>query len=235
MKKIKQVPNFIIKVSFHLSVWLIEQFHDMKAYEKQIDNLRHLEEGTLGREIADCLDRHNLKLVPRFESHDLKHSLLGYEMTPVDEIRMQSFMIGNGNISLPSVVIFLFGFILLPHKWYQLLKDFQLGLNSKPIKDWTIEKYAGKDIHQLRKYVFMTERKKIKIQPILHVIAYIGSLVAMIFGGLGMLFCLPFLFSSVLEDLVGAGFPFVGGAILFIGGLISLSIVNKNYKTSYNA
>ena len=54
-----------------------------------------------------------------------------------------------------------------------------------------------------------------------------GSITAMAAGGLGMLYCLPFLFSSVMEDLVGAGFPFVGGAILFIGGLISLSISSK--------
>jgi hypothetical protein len=31
----------------------------------------------------------------------------------------------------------------------------------------------------------------------------------------------------VLEDIVGAGFPFVGGAILFAAGLVSFSINNK--------
>lgn len=232
MKKIKLMPEFIIKISFHLSVWLIEQFHDMKLYNEQIDNLRKLSKGTLGREIADCLDKHNLNLVPGYESHDLKHSLLNYKMTPVGEIRLQSFMLENGNISLPSIAIFTFGFILLPHKWVQLAKDFHLGLNSKSIKDWTIEKYANKNIEDLRTQVIMTDHKKIKTASLIQKIAYIGSLSAMIFGGLGMVYCLPFLFSSVLEDLVGAGFPFIGGSILFIGGLISLSIINKKENTT---
>ncbi|MCR9155495.1 MAG: hypothetical protein NXI09_15430 [Bacteroidetes bacterium] len=53
------------------------------------------------------------------------------------------------------------------------------------------------------------------------------SLLAMAAGLFGMIFCFPFLWSALLEDLVGAGFPFVGGAILFGCGLISLTMNNK--------
>ena len=53
------------------------------------------------------------------------------------------------------------------------------------------------------------------------------SFSAMIAGLAGMGYCLPYLFSPLLEDLVGAGFPFVGGAIIFASGVISLSIQNK--------
>ena len=53
------------------------------------------------------------------------------------------------------------------------------------------------------------------------------SLLTMAAGLFGMVFCFPFLWSALLEDLVGAGFPFVGGAILFGCGLISLTMNNK--------
>ncbi|MEQ8477285.1 hypothetical protein [Fulvivirga sp.] len=234
MKILNKFSELIIKKSFHFSVWLIEQFHSMKVYDEQLEKLRALPNGTLGREIANCLDSHKLNLVPGYESHDLKHSLLNYKMTPVDEIRMQSFMIGNGNISLPSIAIFTFGFILLPHKWIQLAKDFYLGLNSKSIKNWTIDAYADKDLESLRLEVMMTDKIEIRVQPLMQKVAYLGSLAAMILGGLGMIYCLPFLFSSLVEDLIGAGFPFVGGAILFIGGLISLSINSKKGRESYS-
>ena len=39
-----------------------------------------------------------------------------------------------------------------------------------------------------------------------------------------MLFCFPFLWSGRMEDLVGAGFPFVGGAVLFASGLVALAL-----------
>jgi hypothetical protein len=52
-------------------------------------------------------------------------------------------------------------------------------------------------------------------------------------GVFGMLFCLPFLFSSNMADLVGAGFPFVGGATLVVGGLSTLSnLTQKNNKSN---
>jgi len=62
------------------------------------------------------------------------------------------------------------------------------------------------------------------------VIKKIISVLAIItlFAGLfGMFFTLPFLWSAHMEDLVGAGFPFVGGAILFASGLLTLGIMYR--------
>ncbi|HZY81344.1 MAG TPA: hypothetical protein VFE50_17600 [Cyclobacteriaceae bacterium] len=211
--------ELVIHTSFRLSVWIISQFHNMNIYRAKVDKLRSLKPGTLGRDIAECLDKNKLRLVPGYESHDLKHVLLKYEMTPVDEIRMQAFMLGNGNITLPSIAIFLYGFILLPHKWSQFLKDFKLGLFSMPIRTWTIEEYAEASTEELRKQVVSTRQFDLGRR-----LVTMGSFAAVAAGLFGMIYCLPYLFSPVLEDLVGAGFPFVGGAILSAGGLVSLSL-----------
>lgn len=53
------------------------------------------------------------------------------------------------------------------------------------------------------------------------------AIIVMVSGALGMFFCFPFLWSNNMLDLVGAGFPFVGGAILLGSGLITLGIFNK--------
>ncbi len=53
------------------------------------------------------------------------------------------------------------------------------------------------------------------------------AVIAMLTGLFGMLFCLPFLWSARMEDLVGAGFPFVGGSILFGTGLLTLGLFNR--------
>lgn len=226
-----QLPETIIKASFHLSVWTIEQFHDMKVYEDKVDELRDLGEGTLGKDVAECLDQNNLRLVPGYESHDLKHVLLDYKMTPLDEIRMQAFMLGNGNISIPSIAIFIYGFILLPHKWNQFFKDFKLGLFSTSIKTWTMEQLADRQTKELREQVLNTKQEV----DLMKKLPAIGSYSAIIAGLFGMLYCLPYLFSPVLEDLVGAGFPFVAGAILFASGLISLSMQRNQKAAGHNS
>ena len=218
-----QIPEIIIKATFHFSVWTIEQCHDKKVYEGKVNKWRDLQEGTLGKGVADCLDSNHLRLVPGYESHDLKHVLLGYKMTPVDEIRMQAFMLGNGNISIPSIAIFLFGFILLPYMWKQFFKDFKLGYHSEPIRMWTMDQFADRPTKELRAMVINT-RQEVDLMKNL---TTIGSCSAILAGLFGMLYCLPYLFSPILEDLVGAGFPFVGGAILFASGLVSLSMQRK--------
>ncbi|MCB9232139.1 MAG: hypothetical protein H6581_10775 [Bacteroidia bacterium] len=54
-----------------------------------------------------------------------------------------------------------------------------------------------------------------------------ACLISMAAGLFGMLFCFVFLWSARMEDLVGAGFPFVAGSILFGCGLIGLAITAK--------
>lgn len=223
------VARTVIKKSFHLSVWTIEQFNDIAIYEQKSRQLQKLPDGTLGKDIANCLEQNNLRLVPNYESHDLKHVLLDFKMTPVGEIRMQAFMLGNGNYSGPSIAIFIFGALFLPDLWRTFYKDYKNGLNSKPIKTWTIEEYAHCQTSTLRQIVLnhsIREKREFDIKKLVK----FGAYTAIILGAFGMIFCLPFLFSSNMADLVGAGFPFVGGAIIASGGLIALSNLTKQSR-----
>lgn len=64
----------------------------------------------------------------------------------------------------------------------------------------------------------------------LKTIVLVGGFAAVIAGIGGMLFSLPFLFSANIQAIIGAGFPFVGGAVLAGFGLVSLAIVLRNTK-----
>jgi hypothetical protein len=229
MNIFQHIARTIIKKSFHLSVWTIEQFHDIALYEQKARQLEALPEGTLGNDIAKCLEKNGLRLVPKYESHDLKHVLLDFKMTPVDEIRMQAFMLGNGNYSIPSFAIFIFGALFLPDLWLTFYADFKNGRNSKPISTWTIEDYAHCQTSTLREIVFNYSPSSQKIFDMKSLTKF-GAYTAIVLGIFGMLFCLPYLFSSSLADLVGAGFPFLAGAIISSAGLITLSNLVKHER-----
>ncbi|MBN8684222.1 MAG: hypothetical protein J0L99_16365 [Chitinophagales bacterium] len=230
MNILQIIARTIIKKSFHLSVWTIEQFHDIAIYEQKARQLQELPDGTLGKDIAKCLEQNNLRLVPNYESHDLKHVLLDFKMTPVDEIRMQAFMLGNGNYSVPSIAIFIFGALFLPDLWITFYKDYKNGQNSKPIKTWTIEEYAHCQTSILRQIVLNYSKSQQTGFDMKQLVKF-GAYTAIMLGTFGMIFCLPFLFSSNMADLVGAGFPFVGGAIIASGGLITLSNLTRQINT----
>lgn len=230
MNILQKIARKIIKQSFDLSVSTIEFFSKMEPYEQKVSELRKLQDGTLGKEIAECLDKHNLTLVPKYESHDLKHVLLNYQMTAEDEIRMQAFMVGNGNYSIPSFAILIFGAILLPDLWRTFYSDFKKGKKSIEISEWTIEKYANRNLTELRAELLKPEFEYKTILNMKRVTKF-GAFASIIAGMFGMIFCLPFLFSSNIADLVGAGFPFVGGAILAVGGLLALSNLSRPNKS----
>lgn len=230
MNILQKIARKIIKQSFDLSVSTIEFFSKMEPYKQKVSELRKLENGTLGKEIAECLDNHNLTLVPKYESHDLKHVLLNYKMTAEDEIRMQAFMVGNGNYSIPSFAILIFGAILLPDLWLTFYSDFKKGKKSIGISEWTIEKYATRNLTELRAELLKSEFEQKTIFNMKRVTKF-GAFASITAGVFGMLFCLPFLFSSNMADLVGAGFPFVGGAILAVGGLLALSNLSRPNKS----
>ena len=151
-------------------------------------------------------------------------------MTAEDEIRMQAFMLGNGNYTIPCFAILGFGAILLPDLWSTFYQDYQKGRKSIPISSWKIEDYAKSNINELRLKLIKPETEKKSVMNLKSVTKF-GAFASIIAGIFGMLFCLPFLFSSNLADLVGAGFPFVGGAILMVGGLLALSNLSRPEKS----
>lgn len=220
-------PERIIRCVFFLAVWVIEWFYDMTPYHHRVEALRQLPVGTVGRELADCLLARKLTLVPGFESHDLKHVVLDYKLEPLGEIRLQAFMLGNGNWTLPSVTIFLFGFLLLPRQWRLFRQDFQAGQQCAPLATLEIADCQDYPLAEFRTRLFS---RYIEINPssmprtIHQRISYWGSYGLLAVGVAAMLFCYPFLWSANTADLIGAGFPFVAGAILVVGGLISLTL-----------
>ena len=111
--------------------------------------LRQLPPGTLGREIADTLDRHGLRLIPGYENHDLKHVLLGYAMTPEDELRLKACLFGNGDYS-PSGFGLLALALFTPELWPELVVHYRRGRRLPPITPWQLAHYAACDVEQLR-------------------------------------------------------------------------------------
>ncbi|QHS59355.1 hypothetical protein [Chitinophaga agri] len=124
------------------------------------------------------------------------------------------------------LAIVVFGALLLPDLWRTFYKDFQNGRQVKPISTWTIEEYAMCCTSTLWEVVFSYTPQRQELLDIRTETRF-GVYTAIAAGSFGMLFCLPFLFSSSMEDLVGAGFPFLAGVIMASAGLVALLTSRK--------
>lgn len=125
-------------------------------FKKKVKNvrlaLRNCPENSVGKSIVNMLNENNLDVIPFFENHDLKHLVLGYGMTSVEEIRMQAFLFGNGNRSF-SCILFLLSGILLPSAWNQFYLDYKKGKNSPDILNLRLEDCMNKSLSELKSII----------------------------------------------------------------------------------
>lgn len=87
----------------------------INSYKQQqslvdIEQLRTYPPGTFGRATAEALDKHSLKPftlgLRRVQLHDGLHALLGYGVDPIDEARVQAFLLGTQNrLKLVNMVL----------------------------------------------------------------------------------------------------------------------------------
>ncbi len=131
-------------------IWLLEKTNDTALLEAKMLHLRTLEQGTVGHEVAKMLDARNYRLIPKFENHDLKHIVLQYEMTMVDEIKMQAYLIGNGNYTLPCLLFLSLG-VFYPSTWKSLSKEFRLGRQMKSIHLLRLDDCKNECLIKIRK------------------------------------------------------------------------------------
>jgi hypothetical protein len=129
------------RTSFKLTgwtIWALEKLYDTSALEAKLNKLKTLEKGTVGREVAEMLDQKGYRLIPKFENHDLKHIVLDYEMTMQDEIKMQAYLVGNGNTSLPCLIFLSLG-LFYPSIWRELGAEFRQGRRTNSIHLLTLD------------------------------------------------------------------------------------------------
>jgi hypothetical protein len=154
MNLLNQFSHCIIKAWFDVIVYIHAKLHNLKPYQQKVMALHKMPNGSLGKEIALCLQQHQLCLIPGYESHDMKHVLLGYQMTGIDEIRMQAFMLGNGNRTFACYLFVAIGLPLMPQYWRQLIADFKKGKQCIPISHWQIEDYAMMPLRDLQAQLY---------------------------------------------------------------------------------
>lgn len=103
-----------------------------------------------GYKLGCYLSNRGLKYLPKYQQHDALHVLLGYDTTPLHEIRLQAFMVGNGACSFAGGVLYRIGLILLPENKELLRSDFERGVMATRI-DWlAIEREIAKPLSDIR-------------------------------------------------------------------------------------
>ena len=125
------------------------QFVFRSSMEKDTRDLQNAKKGTVGYTMYQLLRKHDLKVIPKFKNHDLKHLILGFGMSSIDEIRMQMYLLGNGNYSV-FCLLFVASGLLFPKEWKTFLEDYRKGKNAPSILNLSIYDCKTEQIELVR-------------------------------------------------------------------------------------
>lgn len=108
---------------------------ELPQFPYTMQQLETMPAGTLGNELAMFLRGHRLHLLKDYESHDLKHLLLGYGPDEKGEVCLQYFMLGNRQYSFPVLATVLVGAALLPEFYRSFINAYRRGRRTPPLAD----------------------------------------------------------------------------------------------------
>ncbi|WP_299254970.1 hypothetical protein [uncultured Aquimarina sp.] len=137
-KQSKARETFVENLKIFIAIKPLQYLFQSKSQVK-LHELRLLPEGTIGKDVFKMLNSRHLKIIPKFEEHDMKHIILGYSMSSIDEIRMQAYLFGNGNYNI-FCLLFLASGIMFPEYWNTFYKDYKKGKNAISMSNLTFEK-----------------------------------------------------------------------------------------------
>lgn len=115
-----------------------------------LQKLAAFPEGSLGRDLFLFLEKHDLQLLPHFETHDVKHVLLGYGIGGKDEGCMQFFYVGNRHYSPASLMTVAVSLLLMPEHIRDFIKAFRRGRSVPAIGKLPLETMLHEPTFSLR-------------------------------------------------------------------------------------
>ena len=133
---VKLRSNLLGFLTHNMALPILLIIRSPQKFQYTKEALHQLPEGTLGKELVAMLDMKNLKLLPYYAKHDIKHILLQYNTTDEGEVCLQCFMLGNKHLSFPVVATILFGMITMPEYWSKFRIAYRRGARCLPIKGW---------------------------------------------------------------------------------------------------
>ncbi len=126
----------LVFLTHHMALPMLRFIRRPEVFPYTRAELSALPAGTLGYDLVHFLHHRNLKLLPHYARHDIKHILLQYDTTDEGEVCLQCFMLGNGHISFPVAATVLYGFVTMPEYWKKFRMAYRRGKQSIPINNW---------------------------------------------------------------------------------------------------
>lgn len=119
--------KLLVLLTHTIALPILKIIRKKKVFPYSMEKLSALPYETVGNELWQVLNKQNLRLLPYYEKHDIKHVVLQYPFTDEGEVGLQFFMLGNGRISFPVLSTIIYGIITMPEYYASFKKAYRKG------------------------------------------------------------------------------------------------------------
>lgn len=155
LKKIRR--NFLVWSTHSLALPVIRRIIHLPRFPFTFHQLAAMPETSLGRELVNFLQAHNLNMLKYYETHDIKHLLLGYPPDEKGEVSLQFFMLGNRHYSPAVLLTVVTGLFTMPEYYRAFYHAWKRGRNTPPIEHTNWNTLITQPVPVLRKQLFIPE------------------------------------------------------------------------------
>lgn len=136
LKKLRS--NVLVLLTHTIALPILKIIRRKKKFPYSMEQLSALPYETVGNELWQLLNAENLRLLPYYERHDIKHVVLNYPFTDEGEVSLQFFMLANGRVSFPVLATVIYGLVTMPEYYSSFKKAWQRGKQAKSLEnmDW---------------------------------------------------------------------------------------------------
>lgn len=148
---------FWLTIILKLAQTVNPQIHPEREFTitpEELEELRQLPNGTLGREVANFLDYNDLNplnsgdLIQR--THDIWHVVTGFTSSPRDEFLLQIFT--RAQVFRPtSAIVVLVGWLSGMCNFQEIRQVFKMSRQSQSLVDWDIQSDWHTPLVEVRK------------------------------------------------------------------------------------
>jgi hypothetical protein len=132
IKLLKSIRSQLLVLLTHtFALPVLKIIRKKKPFPYTTDQLSALPYETVGNELWQALNQHNLRLLPYYEKHDIKHVVLQYPFTDEGEVCLQFFMLANGRISFPVLSTVIYGLVTMPEYYVSFFQAYKRGKQYK--------------------------------------------------------------------------------------------------------
>jgi len=158
METLDKIRTGLMNGSIKLAKVVAKPFYQKEYWPYYHEDLHHFPPQSVGYEMVRYLDSKGFKLVENYELHDVKHILTGYEMNTLGEIRLQCYLYGNGNHSLPATLSLGFGLCIIPEHVITFYRDLKRGMKARSLSNLDYAALALENLEEARKALNIREQ-----------------------------------------------------------------------------